>query len=154
MTTRPPVTLQDTPVNRKVVLSGLWVTTLVVFAYVDIFGFWRADIIRGALDGTVPGPGFTIGQAFLTLTTLYVVVPALMIMVSLLAPARVNRVAQLVVGPVYLLTIVGGALGETWAYYLIGSAVEVALLAAVTYVAWSWPRAAAVPRRESARLAA
>lgn len=145
MTSRQPVPLQDTPVNRKVVLSGLWVTTLVVFAYVDIFGFWRADVIRGALDGTVPGPGFTIGQTFLALTTLYVVVPALMIVVSLVTPARVNRVAQLVVGAVYLVTIVGGAIGETWAYYYLGSAVEVALLVGVVTLAWTWPRGQARP---------
>ena len=41
----------DQRVNVKVVLSGLWVSMLFVFAYVDIFGFWRADVINGALDG-------------------------------------------------------------------------------------------------------
>ena len=34
--------LQDTKVDVKVVLSGLWISMLFVFAYVDIFGFWRA----------------------------------------------------------------------------------------------------------------
>ncbi len=35
------VNLQDTKVNTKVVLSGLWISMLFVFAYVDIFGFFR-----------------------------------------------------------------------------------------------------------------
>ena len=39
----------DSGVNVKVVLSGLWVSMLFVFAYVDIFGFWRTDVINGAL---------------------------------------------------------------------------------------------------------
>jgi predicted ferric reductase len=41
---------------------------------------------------------------------------------------------------VYALTIIAGAIGE-WSYYILGSAVEVALLAAIVYYAWTWPRA-------------
>jgi hypothetical protein len=71
----PTADLQDSKVDEKVVLSGLWVSTLFVFAYVDIFGFWRADIIQGALAGEVPGVGFSINQRFLSLTTVYILVP-------------------------------------------------------------------------------
>ena len=39
----------------------------------------------------------------------------------------------------HVLTIIAGAIGE-WTYYLLGSAVEVALLAAVAHYAWTWPR--------------
>ena len=53
-----PSDLQDAKVDPKVVLSGLWISMLFVFAYVDIFGFFRADVITGALAGTLPGPGF------------------------------------------------------------------------------------------------
>jgi hypothetical protein len=76
----------ETKVDTKVVLSGLWISMLFVFAYVDIFGFGRADVINGALEGTVPGPGFDIGQTFLALTTLYILIPSLMVVISLIAP--------------------------------------------------------------------
>lgn len=49
--------LHDARVDVKSVLSGLWVSMLFVFAYVDIFGFWRADVINGALEGKVPAGG-------------------------------------------------------------------------------------------------
>jgi hypothetical protein len=42
---------------------------------------------------------------------------------------------------VYALTIVAGAVGE-WSYYILASAVEVALLAAVVYYASTWPKVA------------
>lgn len=129
----------DTRVDPKVVLAGLWTAMLFVFAYVDIFAFWRADVIEGALAGEVPGPGFTIGQAFLTLTTLYIVVPSLMIPASLLTRATLNRRLQLVVAAVYALTIAGSMVGESWHYYLLGSVVELALLAAVARTALRWP---------------
>ncbi len=94
--------LQDTKVDLKVVLSGLWTSMLFVFAYVDIFGFWRADVINGALAGKIPGQGFEINQGFLVYTTAYILAPSLMVIVSLLAPARVNRVTNIVVSLVYL----------------------------------------------------
>ena len=39
-------------------------------------------------------------------------------------------------------TVIGSAIGE-WNYYLVGSAIEVAQLAAIAYYAWSWPKVAA-----------
>jgi hypothetical protein len=130
--------LQDWKVDTKLVLSGLWVSMLFVFVYVDIFGFWRADIINGALAGTVPGVGFTINQTFLSLTTIYILIPSLMVVASLLAPARINRVANIITSSLYLATIAGGLLGETWIYYILGSVVEMALLLTIIRVAWNW----------------
>ena len=77
---------QDTPVDVRLVLSALWVAMLFVFAYVDIFGFFRADVLEAALDGTISGAGFTVDQTFLTLTLVYILVPALMVVLSLLLP--------------------------------------------------------------------
>lgn len=51
----------------------------------------------------------------------------------------VNRTLNIALSVVYALTIVGGAIGE-WSYYVLGSAVEVALLAAVAHYAWTWPK--------------
>lgn len=126
------------PLDRRVVLSGLWISMLFVFAYVDIFAFFRADVIEGVLAGELSGPGFEIDQMFLTLTTLYILVPSLMVAGSLLLPYRLNRIANLALPAVYALTIVGSMVGETWAYYLIGSAIELALLTAIAAVALRW----------------
>ena len=46
---------------------------------------------------------------------------------------------NIALGIVYALTIIAGAIGE-WSYYILGSAIEVALLAAVVSYAWTWPR--------------
>ncbi len=132
--------LHDTKVDVKVVLCGLWISMLFVFAYVDIFGFWRADVINGALVGKVPGPGFEINQPFLVFTTIYILIPSLMVIVSLLAPARMNRTTNIVVSLTYLASVVVLIVGETWIYYVLGSVVEVMLLLAIAWAAWTWPR--------------
>lgn len=135
--------LRDTKVDVKVALAGLWIAMLFTFAYVDIFAFWRADVIEGALAGSVPGPGFRISQTFLLLTTVYVLVPIAMVVASLLAPARANRIANIIVSLVLAASVAIGAASETWLYYLLGSVVEVLLLLAIARIAWSWPRTAA-----------
>ncbi len=130
---------KDTKVDVKLVLSALWITMLFVFAYVDIFAFLRADVLRAALDGEVATTGFTVNQLFLTYTMVYVLPAALMVVLSLVLTPRVNRLANLVVSCIYAVTIIGGAVGETWAYYVVGSVVEVLLLVAIARIAWAWP---------------
>jgi len=83
--------------------------------------------------------GFTIYQSFLLLTNVYVVIPSLMVFVALILRPRVNRIANIALGIVYALTIIAAAIGE-WSYYILGSAIEVALLAAIVYYAWTWPK--------------
>ena len=133
----------------KLVLSALWITMLFVFAYVDIFAFFRADVLEAALDGEIATTGFTVNQLFLTLTLVYILLPALMVVLSLLLPPRTNRMVNLVVSLLYVVTIIGGAIGETWAYYIVGSIVEVILLAAIARTAWNWPPPETAPSRPS-----
>ena len=137
-TQAPP--LYDQRTDVKIVLGGMWISMLFVFAFVDIFAFWRADVINGALGGKIPVTGFTINQSFLLNATLYILLPSLMVTISLLAPARLNRPANLVASLVYLASVVVTMVGETWMYYLVGSTVEVLLLLAIARAAWTWPR--------------
>ena len=46
-----------------------------------------------------------------------------------------------VLGVLYAATIIAGAIGE-WSYYVLASAIEVALLVAVVYYASTWPKLA------------
>ncbi len=128
---------QDLPVNVRVKLSGLWASMLFVFAYVDLFSLYRADVRSKLEAGQVSG--FDVGQTFLFATTLYIAIPSLMVFLVLVLRPGVNRITNLVVASVYALTIVGGAIGE-WGYYVLGSALEVGLLAAIVFYAWTWPR--------------
>ena len=110
---------------------------LFVFAYVDIFSLYRADF-RADLDAGEVG-GFTIDQAFLVGTTVYILLPSVMVFAALVLRPAVARIANVALAILYALTIVAGAIGE-WSYYAVGSAIEVALLAGVVYYAWTWPR--------------
>jgi hypothetical protein len=130
---------RDTQVDVKLVLCALWATTLFVFAYVDIFGFYRADVLDAALAGTIASTTFTVDQLFLATTLVYLLPAILMVVLSLVLPPRANRITNIVVSVLYAVSIIVSCIGETWVYYLLGSLVEVVLLVAVAWSAWKWP---------------
>jgi hypothetical protein len=130
---------RDTQVDVKLVLCALWIAMLFVFAYVDIFGFYRSDVLDAALDGKVATTSFTVNQMFLTATLVYILIPALMVVLSLLLKPRVNRITNIVVSLVYMVSVLASCIGETWAYYILGSLVEAVLLVAIARTAWKWP---------------
>ena len=134
--------LEPSNVNVRIKISALWTAMLFVFAYVDLFSLYRADFRADLEAGEVAG--FTVNQAFLLGTTAYVVIPSLMVFLALILRPRVSRIANIVLGIIYALTIIAGAIGE-WNYYILGSAVEVALLAGIIYYAWTWPKETALP---------
>jgi hypothetical protein len=136
-------TLEPFNVNVRIKLSALWTSMLFVFAYVDLFSLYRSDVRADLEAGEVSG--FTVDQSFLLGTTIFVVVPSLMVFAALVLRPPVNRIVNIALGLVYALAIIAGAIGE-WGYYVLGSAIEVALLAAIVYYAWAWPKAATTRR--------
>ena len=128
---------EPSSVNVRIKISALWTAMLFVFAYVDLFSLYRPDFRADIEAGEVAG--FAINQSFLLGVTVYVVIPSLMVFCVLILRPRVNRIANIALSIMYALTIIAGAIGE-WNYYILGSAIEVALLAAIVYYAWTWPK--------------
>ena len=129
---------RDSWINPRVKIAAAWASMLFVFVYVDLFGLYRADVRADIAAGKISA--FTIGQGYLLGVIVYVAVPSLMLFLSLVLPVKVTRMANLVLAVGYAVTIVGSAVGE-WAYYIVGSAIEVALLGTIAWYAWTWPKA-------------
>jgi Family of unknown function (DUF6326) len=106
---------QPSNVNVRVKISALWASMLFVFAYVDLFSLYRADFRADLEAGKIAG--FTINQSFLLGTTVYIVIPSLMVFLALVLRPRVGRIANIALGILYALTIIAGAIGE-WDYYI------------------------------------
>ena len=135
-------------VSVRTKLSALWTSMLLVFAYVDLFSLYRPEFRADLAAGQVGG--FTVNPVFLMGTTVYVVIPILMVVGALILQPGVNRITNLGLSMMYAITIAAGAIGE-WSYYVLGSAIEVALLAAIAYYAWTWPKQQRQPSRAVAR---
>lgn len=131
---KPPL---DVQLGARLRMAALWTAMMFVFAYVDLFSLYRADVIAGLAQNRIAI--FDVSQGFLLITTAYVIVPSLMIYLVMVIPPRLNRWLNPVLAALYAITIAGSAVGETWAYYVFGSVVEIILLVLLAYTAWTAP---------------
>jgi hypothetical protein len=131
--------LEDARVGVRFKISALWIAMLFLFAYGDIFGFFKPGQIEEVMGGEISG--IQITEAFLFAISIYIAIASAMIFLSLVLRPTVARASNLVLATLYVVSIVASAIGETSGYYLFLSAGEIALLSLVIGYAWTWPRA-------------
>jgi hypothetical protein len=109
-----------------------------LYVYVDYFALYQPGTVAGILEGGVWVLDIT--QAWALGGLALMTIPSLMVCVSLTAKAPFVRWANVAVGSVYALVSIANVVGESWAFYWLGSAVETALLLIVIHSAWTWQR--------------
>ncbi|MEV0790430.1 DUF6326 family protein [Kribbella sp. NPDC050459] len=143
MRTRQPatVTLQDQPIPVRAKLAAAWTSFMFLYAYVDILNFFTPGVVEDILDGRVFE--FDLSQTFSTAALTLVAIPALMVVVSMTLPARVNRTTNLIVAALYVPVTAFNVVGGSWLFfYGLGVVLELILLALILRFAWTWPRTA------------
>jgi hypothetical protein len=137
------------PVQAK--LAAAWTSLMFLYIYVDYFHLYKPGAIDQIRGGVVWE--FDISQTFLTVGLASVAIPALMVMLSMTLPARVNRATNLVVASLYIPFSIFNAVGESWTYfYGLSIGLEVLLLAFILRSAWTWPRRTTSPATRATSL--
>ena len=95
-TTKQQHKLQDFKINVRLKLAALWASLMFVYIYVDYFHLYMPGKIEDILDGRVFE--FDITFVFLMIALVSVTIPAIMIYLSLVLPARVNLKANKIKG--------------------------------------------------------
>ncbi|MET9611979.1 DUF6326 family protein [Kitasatospora indigofera] len=143
MRTRQPVTatLEDQRMPVRAKLAASWTSFMFLYAYVDILNFFTPGVVDDILDGRVFK--FDLSQTFSTTALALVAIPILMVVLSMTLPARVNRIANLIVASLYVPVTAFNLVGASWLYfYGLGVVLELILLALIVRFAWTWPRTA------------
>jgi hypothetical protein len=130
---------QHNSIDIRPRLSALWIVTMFIYAYVDIFSLMRADFLDALLDGEIINTPLKVSQTFLIFAVVYIAPASLMVYLSLSLRPPANRKANMIVALVYLVTILLSCIGESWLYYLFGSSIEVVLLLMIARLAFCWP---------------
>ena len=139
------------PVQAK--MAAAWTSLMFLVIYVDYYHLYQP----GAID-QIRGGGifeFVITPTLMTIFVVVIGIPALMVMLSMTMPARVNRATNLVVASVYIPVMMFNAAGTSWDwafYYGLHIGIEVLLLAFILRSAWTWPRRTTSPATMAARL--
>ena len=86
---------------------------------------------------------FAITQTWALTALTLLAIPILMIVLSTILPARVNRMANLAVASVQIPFAAFNAVGQVGApwmfFYILGVALELFVLAVILRTAWTWP---------------
>mgnify|MGYP006376738991 FL=1 len=140
------------PVQAK--LAAAWASLVFLYVYVDILAFYKPGVVDDILVGVVWEFDSTQTWAITALALL--AVPIFMVVLSMTLPARANRIANLVVASVqvpFAAFNAVGQVGEPWmSFYVLGVALEVAVLAFILRSAWTWPRRTTSPSTPAAGL--
>lgn len=139
------------PVQAK--LAAAWTSLMFLYIYVDYFHLYKPGVIDNLRAGVVFE--YDITPTLLTVMFASVAIPALMVVLSMTLPARLNRIINLVVATVYIPVTVFNAAGESldWAFfYGLSIGLEVLLLAFILRCAWTWPRSTPSPATLAASL--
>jgi hypothetical protein len=152
-TRQPATTLEDQPIPVRAKLAAAWTSFMFLYAYVDILGFFTPGIVEDILDGRVFE--FYLSQTFSTTALTLMAIPIFMVVLSMTLPARVNRIANLIVAALYVPVTAFNVAGGFWLFfYGLGVVLELILLVLIMRYAWAWPRtapSATSPGRETAR---
>jgi len=137
--TNTPNLLDNPPAPVQAKLAAAWTSFMFLYIYVDYFHLYKPGAIDEIRGGVIFK--FDISPTLLTIFLASVAIPALMVMLSMTLPARVNRATNLVVALLYIPFSAFNAVGGSWAsFYGLSIGVEVLLLAFILRSAWTWSR--------------
>lgn len=156
-TRQSTTTLETLRISVPAKLAAAWTSLMFFVIYIDYFHLYQPGAIDQIRGGAIYE--FDITPTLMTVFVVVIGIPALMVMLSMTLPARVNRATNLVVASLYIPVMVFNAAGASWDwafYYGFHIAIEVLLLAFILRSAWTWPRTASpatmATNREAARI--
>jgi len=131
--------LEEMRIPVQVKLAFFWAAAMFMYIYVDIIGFYQPGLVADILVGKVWV--FEITPMWMLLSLMLMTIPALMVVMSLVLPARANRFANIGLGIFHIFLAFGTAMGDIHAYYVFGSIIEASIMLMIVRIAWKWPRA-------------
>ena len=130
--------LEDIKVSLKLKLAALWASFMFLYIYVDYFHLYMPGSIKDILAGKVFV--FDISYVFIMIAMIFVAIPTLMISLSIVLPAKVNRWTNIIVAAVFIPYMLFNLAGEAWVHMYFAAALEVFLLCLIIRYSWKWPR--------------
>lgn len=130
----PQNVLEDIRVTMK--LAALWTSLMFFIIYLDYFHLYMPGSIEEILAGKMFV--FDITQVSLMMGMAVVTIPALMISLSVVLSAKVNRWTNIIVAAVQIPLLLFNLAGAAWVHMVFGAVVQVVLLLLIIRYAWKW----------------
>ena len=129
-------------VDRKVVLSTLWIFVMFNYLYADVYTLFfnpvlEKELWQQFLAGYVGS--IQITQGFVLVTAVLMETAIAMVLLSRVLKYRANRWANIISGLFHTLFVSWSLVGETSSlFYMFFAAIEIACTLFIALYAWKW----------------
>lgn len=128
---------KDFTVNVKIKLSSLWASFMFLYIYVDYFALYMPTKIDNIMKGKVYV--FDISQGFIFIALALATIPILMIFLSIVLPAKINRLTNKIVAIILIPYMLFNLVDEAWIHMIFGALLEIVILCLIIRYAEKWP---------------
>ena len=128
---------KTTGVDRKALLSTLWIFVLLNIIFRDFHELGRPGFLQEMMTGVVNGTRIT--EEMMLLGGIMIEIPILMVLLSRVLKASVNRWANLVAGVFAIATVLINTRTPDLDDIFFAT-IEIAALAVIIWLAWRWPQ--------------
>lgn len=118
--------------DMQIKLAGIWIALMLTYLLGDVLRIFAGDFKPGTIAGKPISQGMLFGIA------IFMVIPIVMILVSLLSENPVNRWANIVVAAVFFLFNLIGLPTYPGNYDKFLIVVGLVFNAVTVYFAWNW----------------
>ena len=115
----------------KIILSGLWVATMLTYLWGDVLSIFAGDVVAGEMGGMKPTQTMWMGIAVLMM------IPIVMVVLSLTLQRPVNRWANIIVALFWIVFNLSSLQGYP-VYNKILLVISMGFNVLTVWYAWKW----------------
>jgi Family of unknown function (DUF6326) len=121
-------------------LSLLWTFAMFNYLYADVLGLFDPKVLQDVMDGTVSVVRVDLSQGFLLASAVLMETAIAMVLLSRVLPYRANRWANVAVGVLHTLGVLGSMFvgSSPTAYYVFFGTIEIVCTSVIVATAWRW----------------
>jgi len=125
-------------IDRKVILSTLWIFAMFNYIYADILTFFEPGMLEELMTGSVGGIQFT--QGFLLGAAVLMETAIVMVLLSRVLKYRANRLANIIAGVLHTAAVFSSMfVGSPPAlHYIFFGTIEMVCTLFIVWYAWTW----------------
>ena len=128
--------IKTTGMDMKAKLSTLWIFVLLNVIFRDIHELFRPELLEEMMAGVVNGVHIT--DELLLLGGIGMEILIAMVILSRVLPYRVNRWANIIVGPISIPLVLSSGIHDLDDMFFFG--IEIVALLLIAWLAWKWPK--------------
>lgn len=130
---------KTTNIDVKVLLSTLWIVATLNYIYADVMALMDAEILADLIKGTAGG-GIQVTEGLMLGAAIFMEIPIVMVLLSLVLKYRANRWANISMGTIKTVAILSSMIfgPHPSLYYMFFGTVETVCTSLIVWYAWKW----------------